>query len=365
MKKDLQNTGIGFNGIVGQEVPVRVLNHLLASDRLPGTLLFSGPGGVGKYATALTLAKILHCDRVVTGYCDCRSCTAIRTGSHPDVLVISRERTVGVEEMREIVALACLKSSRGQERLIIFDRAENITVQAANAALKTLEEPGAHIRFVLVTDTPEALLPTVRSRSYRLRFSLVSQEKLLEFAKAAGDNPDDPDTVKAIRFASGRPGLYLRYRHSSEYRDVINSTGTWLTGILNSRSAPRIQDALDWKAEFWDYADKLSSAERTMNLPRGGDADDVRKFFESPGKYIVQPANWRIEGKASSEKRWGQGRKAMLLTGLLRRILSMEMNRKSVSAISRLYDFMEKLRYNCSFDIALERLYYGLTGITG
>ena len=365
MNKEEENPGNGFSGIVGQEIPMRVLGHLLKADRLPGTLLFCGPGSVGKYAAAVSLAKYLACKGGRLPGCECRSCTAIRTGSHPDVIVLSREKSIGVEEMRELITLAALRSSKDHERTIIIDRAEVITDQAANAALKTLEEPGDHVRFILVTDTPEALLTTVRSRSYRLRFSLVKPFHMAEFADAIGDDAAESDSREAIRFAGGRPGAYLRYRHSENYRDVVSETSAWVNIILQGSTAPRIKDGLKWKDRFWELAGKLTDAEQSLNIPRGGDINDLRKNLKNPQKYPVGPANWRTEQTTASEKRWTQSRRAVLLTGLIRRILYLELNDRSVHAINALHDFMEKLKYNCNMDIALERLYYGLAGFKG
>lgn len=365
MDRELQKSGNGFGGIVGQDMPVQVLNHLLELGKLPGTLLFSGPGGVGKYAAAISLAKILHCLKDKKPDCDCKSCNAIRVGTHPDVIVLSREKSIGVEEMRELITIAALRSSRSHERTIIIDNAENITTPAANAALKALEEPGDHVRFILVTDTPEALLPTVRSRSYRLRFSLVDHARMVEFARTIGDDPDESDAKGAIRFARGRPGTYLRFMHSENYRQVVNEVREWIAGTVKSGGKPRIKDAIEWKGKFWTMAEKLTDAEQSMSIPRGGDTFDLKRSFESEGKFILAPSNWKTEHGSGSEKRWTQGRRAILLTGLLRRILYMELDERSVNAIGLLYDFMEKLRFNCSFDIALERLYYGLSGFKG
>jgi DNA polymerase III gamma/tau subunit len=116
----------GFGGIVGQKVPTSTLTHLVNTRHLPGTLLFCGPGGTGKLATALALAKILHCKGSDKNICGCDSCAAIRVGNHPDVIVLSRDKLYSVEEMREIVALTGLRSAPGQERVIIIDRAESL-----------------------------------------------------------------------------------------------------------------------------------------------------------------------------------------------------------------------------------------------
>ncbi len=354
-----------FDGIIGQDVPTDVLTHLFKSSRLPGTFLFHGPGGVGKLATALTLARALHCKSGSFNNCDCDSCRAIRTGSHPDVIVLSREKQIGVDEIRELVALAGLRSTVGQERVIIIDRAEYITTAAGNAALKTLEEPGDHVRFILITDTPARLLSTVRSRSYHLRFSLLTGAEMIRFTESVGDSANETSTRDALEFANGRPGLYLRWKHSQEYRDVVNDLKTWLKQLPTGKRTASIESALKWKKAFWEFAELLSSAERAANLPRGGDAFEIRRYYESQSEYPVNPVNWRVEERAGKDRRWSQGRKALLLAGNLRRVLSLDLDTGKARAITRLQDFMEKIRFNCSFDITLERLYFSLAGLKG
>jgi hypothetical protein len=352
----------GFNGIIGQEVPVRVLSQLSESGKLPGTLLFTGPGGTGKLATALAFARRLHCSEGFPGNCMCDSCRAIRAGNHPDVMVISRDKLIGVDEIRELIALAGLRSGPGQERVIIIDRAENITPSAANAALKTLEEPGNHVRFILITDILSSLLPTVRSRSYILRFTLLSPESMAEFAQSIGDDTGSGDTAKAIAFASGRPGWYLRWRLSENYREVSAEIESWLSASHNHRPGISVENALEWKATFWEIADKLSTAEKKANLPRGGDAGDIARFMASPGENRLSPINWRADDSVSKETRWGQGRKALLLADLMMRVMSRNLGPRTTNAIYSLQDFMQKIRFNCSFDIAIERLYFRIAG---
>ncbi len=363
-----------LSGICGQDIPTRTLSHLVESNRLPGTILFSGPGGTGKLATALKLAKSLNCSEGSADGCDCVSCRAIRTGTHPDVIVLSRDRQILVDDMREIVALGSLRASPGRERLIILDRAENITEPAANAALKMLEESGEHVRFILITDIPSKLLPTVLSRSYQLRFSLLSRDEMIGFAEAIGDNPSDEISREAIRFAGGRPGLYLRWVHSDGYREVVGEINTWLNGLVERGGERTLSSALKWKEELHGkgsgkdripgFAERLASIERKSNLPRGGDTYEIKRHLASSKEFVVKPVNWRIDEKRDSQgKRWGQGKEILLLAGLMRRILSLDLSVRNARAIHHLHDFMEKIRFNCSFDIALERLYFQLAGI--
>ena len=353
-----------FSGIFGQPVPTRVLSELISRNRLPGTLLFSGPGGTGKLATALAVAKLLHCADGSPEACECSSCRAIRTGNHPEIMVISRDRKIGIDDMREIVSLAGLKSSVGQERVIIIDRAENASHVSWNAALKTLEEPGDHVRFILITDTPAKLLSTVRSRSYKVRFGLVPDEAFTEFTKAIGDDPDSEVVRAAMKYSAGRPGIYLRATHYGEYRSTIEEVESWFFSTVQSGNGRSVTAAIEWKEQFWSHAEQLSEIERKSDLPRGGDAWEIARHFKDPKKYPVNPANFRLESASGKKARfWGQGRKALLLAGSLRRLLSLEKTPRNAALTESLQDFVQKVGFNCSFDIALERLYFNLAGL--
>jgi hypothetical protein len=238
---------------------------------------------------------------------------------------------------------------------------ENITTAAANAALKVLEEPGDHVRFILITDTPSVLLPTVRSRSYHLRFGLVAADAMREFVRTIGDDPSDPDTEKALEFAFSRPGLYLRLKHCDTYRDVLERVSGWLHGTRGSIS---LETALRWKDEFWELAGELSDVENKSNLPRGGNALEIRRHYGDPGGYPLSPVNFRLEAASRRKAQfWTQGRKALLLAGVVRHMFSLEKTARNASAIEKIQDFSTKVSFNCSFDIALERLYFGLAGL--
>lgn len=350
----------GYEGIIGQEVPVRILSHLCRSGKLPGTFLFSGPGSVGKLATAIQFSKNLLCEKNCEPLCGCYSCHAVRTGSHPDIIVISRDSVIKVEEMRELVSIAGMKTCTGHHRVIILDNAENITREASNAALKTLEEPGERLRFILITDTPASLLPTVRSRSYNLGFKLLSKEAMSEFAGVIGENPDSDIAAKGIAFSSGRPGMLLKWFWYEGFREIIGEMGSWIDETVG-RGSVSVIDAIAWKEKFREYAEIISDTERSGKIPRGANAVEINKYHSDAYQFPLNAVNWKVDQRGTS--RWGQGRRALALAGLVRRLLSRDMNDRSVKSLVILQDFMEKIRFNCNFDIALERLYFQLAGV--
>src|SRR5688572_24774827 len=174
-----------FGEILGQSTAVQTLRRALAAGRLHHALRFEGPDGVGKERCAFALAQALVCtQRPREGCGDCSACKRAVTLSpeppqvpaHPDVVLVERglyppgvlgrsgpETTgIGVEQIRRVVlSRAAFPPHEAQHLLFIFRAAHELTVSAANALLKTLEEPRPNVHFLLLTDQPRRLLDTV------------------------------------------------------------------------------------------------------------------------------------------------------------------------------------------------------------
>ena len=166
--------------IRGQNPVIRALGRALAGGRLPNAYLFQGPSGVGKERTAIALAKARLCPEAPGRGCDrCGVCTRIISGNHPDVRVF-RPRSEGarnlqVETVRQdILPVALYAPFEGPSTFLIFPEADvsfpDQHPEAANALLKTLEEPRPNVCFILLSERPDRLLVTIRSRCQRVRF---------------------------------------------------------------------------------------------------------------------------------------------------------------------------------------------------
>jgi len=176
---------MSIEGFVGNRDVVTRLESAMRTQRLPHALLFSGPPGVGKKHLALELAMWAHCAQPGPhwgcGRCSpCRRIEKLRSHpdqpEHPDVrIIISAGAQLKVQEVREWNREISFRPSEGPARFFIFDPADEMTAEAANALLKTLEEPPADSYLVLISSRPGALLPTIRSRCQTLRFGLLSE----------------------------------------------------------------------------------------------------------------------------------------------------------------------------------------------
>ncbi len=197
-----------FNEVQGQDHVVRALRNAVAGDTVAHAYLFSGPRGTGKTSTARILAKAINCEAPVDGEpcCECPSCLSIESGNSLDVSELDAASNNGVEAMRELVGRVAMGGS-GRSRLYILDEVHMLSTAASNALLKTLEEPPAHVIFVLATTDPQKVLPTIRSRTQHYEFRLIGadvlQSHLHNVASHAGLEVSDEAIERAVEQGHG------------------------------------------------------------------------------------------------------------------------------------------------------------------
>jgi DNA polymerase-3 subunit delta' len=163
-----------FAAITGHRPLLELLARAVARGTLPPSLIFSGPAGVGKRQAAIALAQALNCAEFagIDACGRCGSCARIARGVHADVLIVEPgdTGTIKLDQVRDAIDRTAYRPFEGRRRLVLIDDADRLNAEAQNALLKTLEEPPPASVFVLVTERPDVLLPTVRSRCQRLRF---------------------------------------------------------------------------------------------------------------------------------------------------------------------------------------------------
>src|SRR5918995_946706 len=191
--------------LVGQEHVVNTLRNAIALGRMAHAYLFCGPRGTGKTTTARLLAKAVNCldpDPAMRPCNDCAACAAINRNATTDVIEIDAASNRGIDDIRDLRERVKYAPSQLKTKFYIIDEAHQITGAAANAFLKTLEEPPAHTRFVLATTDPEGLLPTIVSRCQRFDFRRIGLDvmtaRLRTVAEAEQIDIDD-DAAAALR----------------------------------------------------------------------------------------------------------------------------------------------------------------------
>ena len=173
---------VTFDQVVGQEHVKDVLGSAVARGLTGHAYLFSGPRGVGKTTTARLMAMAVNCEREDPAErpCGtCESCLLVRAGSHPDVMELDAASNNSVDDVRSLREQVGLASLRGGTRVWILDEAHMLSRPAANALLKTLEEPPPGLMFLLATTEPEKLPPTILSRCQHFRFRRLTDAEIL------------------------------------------------------------------------------------------------------------------------------------------------------------------------------------------
>ncbi len=211
---------MAFKDIVGNQRVKNILRKALNRGRVPGSLMFSGPEGVGKRAAALVVAKALNCLNKKDDSCEkCVNCLAVNEKKFPDVLEIKPQNSViRIEQMREVKQIAAMKPMTGKKKIFIVNPIESLTVEAANSVLKVLEEPPEFSHIILLTENPYQVLPTIKSRCQKLTFTPVSR---LDIQRALAEKGIEEKRARILSLAARgnlRQAMNVEWDEAQEQR---------------------------------------------------------------------------------------------------------------------------------------------------
>ncbi|RYG69307.1 DNA polymerase III subunit gamma/tau, partial [bacterium] len=201
-----------FEDLIGQEHVVRTLQNAIRSGRIAQAYLFTGPRGTGKTSSARLLAKCLNCqsfDGPTPTPCNhCEMCVSITGGNALDVLEMDAASESGVDEVRQnIIDSAGIGPMIARYKVYIIDEVHDLSLKAFDALLKTIEEPPAHLVFILATTEAQRVPPTIRSRCQKFEFHRATMKNLTDrlgfVAEGEGVHVDPPALTAIARMADG------------------------------------------------------------------------------------------------------------------------------------------------------------------
>ena len=294
-----------FSTVVAQEHVTRTLRNAIASGQVAHAYLLAGVRGTGKTSIARLIAKAVNCPNARDGEpCDrCESCIAIREGRFLDLIEIDAASNRGIDEMRDLRDKVRFAPSQGQYKVYVIDEAHQLTTEAFNALLKTLEEPPAHAIFVLATTEPGKIPATILSRTQRFDLRRIAHKDIVaQLARILEQ--------ERIRADAGAVEAIARHAQGSlrDAESMLDMVIAFADGAVTLKDVDELLGSSDWE-ETAEFFDALAAADGAAGVNLVGrlvdEGRDLRLFtrraIDHTRALVLARATGRVPDSASEQ----------------------------------------------------------------
>jgi DNA polymerase-3 subunit delta' len=283
--------------IVGHKQSIKVLLRSLSSGRVAHAFLLAGPEGVGKETAAMSFARALLCSSPAGGdACGlCRECRQVSSGNHPDFYIVEPAgSSIKIEQIRDIQRKVPYLSYQGGRKIFLIRQAEAMTAEAANCLLKTLEEPPADTVFMLISDRPQALLPTILSRCQQIYFKSMTVTEIIQGLVRLKGLADEEARLYAS-LAGGSMGKALSYASGSLLadRDAANALAQSIGVCSLPEAMDMAEKSSESKAKALFTLDTMARWYRDLMVCR--ETGDAGCLFNSDRTDVIKTESGRYE----------------------------------------------------------------------
>ena len=346
-----------FEALVGQEHIKTALTNALESGKIAHAYLFTGPRGTGKTSTARILAKALNCEQGPTAHpCNkCENCRQITQGSSMDVIEIDAASNRGIDEIRQLRERVAFAPVNGRYKVYIIDEVHMITTDAFNALLKTLEEPPAHVVFILATTEPHKIPATIHSRCQRYDFHRVTIDDIVGHLKTVAAGSDilaDEESLRlmAIQADGGmRDAVSLLDQCAVMSKHVTADIVRQVLGIVGREGLRKLVTVIG--------RGDLSAALQSMT-ELSAQGKDMKQIILELAEYLRALLLYKADAKYED----------IYLTDTaeaLAAIAPLYTTERILAATSRLHQAMEEIRLSAREKIVAEMCIFDLCRIQG
>ncbi len=306
---------MSFSNILGQGPAIKILQRIIAGEKIAGAYLFWGPDGVGKKMAALSMAQALNCEKNEIDACGkCISCKAIEKGNYGDLIVLEPKGPVQshhIGTIREMQSFVSLRSFYEGWKVVVMDDAEKMTEEAAASLLKILEEPPRRTLFILVSSRPENIVKTVLSRCQAVRFLPLTREverQILEGLSALFKKRGIRDEVLAVSGGSVKKAMaFLTPEREAWRKEILNQWNNTDNIFLISQRISQEEDGGGRQDFIMDTLHLIFTWFRDILFIKEGLGEilnvDYEKELVSQAKKISFPSIWNnLEAVVQAQK---------------------------------------------------------------